>query len=115
LENPLANLLLILFVVAVAGYYYSGLRARELAVIATRSHCKTLQLQLLDQSVSLRTTRLFANKQAFLAIKREYDFEFTATGDERYRGKISMLNNTPQSIWLQPHRLPEEHSSDTEF
>lgn len=103
----MANVLLLLFGVAIAAYYYSGLRTRELAVAAAKSHCVTLQLQLLDQSVSLRSTRIRTDKNTLLAVQRDYEFEFTATGEERYSGKISMLNKTPQTIWLQPHRLPD--------
>ena len=100
------NILLFLLALAIAGYYYSGMRARELAVQAARAHCKSLQLQLLDQSVSLRSTKIAPSKSSLLALQRDYEFEFTATGDERYCGKLSMLNQSPQSIWLQAHRLP---------
>jgi len=107
LDFPVANVLFLLLGAAIAAYYYSGLRTRELAVAAARSHCVTLQLQLLDQSVSLRSTKIHADRKTLLAVQRDYEFEFTATGEERYSGKICMLNKTPKTIWLQPHRLPD--------
>ena len=101
------NISILLLILAVTAYYYSGLRTRELAVAAAKNYCQNLQLQLLDQSVSLSHTRIVMRRHTVLAFQRNYRFEFTATGDERYHGKISMLNQHIQSVWLQPHRLPD--------
>lgn len=102
------NTILLLAALLIGAYYFSSLRTRELAVQAVRSHCHSMQLQLLDQSVSQISTRIVFHQNKVLAIQRCFDFEFTATGDERYRGKITMLNNVKDSIWLQAHRLPAD-------
>ena len=106
------NLLLIIAGIAIVALLYNGLKVRELAVSSARAHCQQLQLQLLDQSVSLQSTRLVRDPHALALLQRDYRFEFTATGDERYKGKICMRNGRLHSIWLQPHRLPADDASN---
>lgn len=83
------------------------MRTRELAISFARRRCTELELQLLDQTVSSAKTRIFRAAGGGLRLRRTYTFDFTATGDERYRGSISMLGNRLETIELQAHRLPE--------
>ena len=43
-----------------------------------------------------------------LCLRRRYRFEFTSTGEVRYRGVIVMVGRNKQSIELEPHILPED-------
>ena len=92
-------------------YFYTSLRVRELAIAAARKRCVQESLQLLDQSVSMRKVRLGTRSGVLqsdgLYICRHYDFEFTSTRDERYRGDITMHGNRIAQLQLQPHRMPE--------
>jgi hypothetical protein len=99
---------LLLFSVALAIlYYFSAIRIRELAIMAAQKHCKQLDVQLLDQSVSLERVRLTKNIAHRLTIERKFGFEFTSTGDERYRGKLHMHGNRITDIAVQAHRIPD--------
>ena len=101
------ELLLILAILAYGLIATAAMRVREIAVIGARQHCVKLELQLLDQSVSLSHTRVRRHPQGRLSIHRLYTFDFTSTGDERYRGSVAMLGNSVQEIMLEPHRLPD--------
>ena len=100
------SIIIVIFVL-LALLAINGMRVRELAVLASKRHCQQLGLQLLDQSVSLMSTRPHRTKSGQLGIKRVYRFEFTSTGDERYKGSIAMHNQVRHDIHLEPHRMPD--------
>ncbi|NNC54972.1 MAG: DUF3301 domain-containing protein [Pseudomonadales bacterium] len=107
----LVKTLLIIFAAGAALYFYSSLRVRELATVAARNRCVALGVQFLDQSVSasgisLRRNPHTANQRH--AIERRYRFEFTSTGEERYKGSVVMLGNRVAGIELEPHRIPDD-------
>ncbi|MCJ8339036.1 MAG: DUF3301 domain-containing protein [Pseudomonadales bacterium] len=86
-------------------YWINGQKIRELALIAARAECKRLDLQLLDGSVSLKKIRPKRGASGQLTLRREYHFEFSATGDERYQGKVILIGVKVELIQLQPHRI----------
>ncbi|MDB6062319.1 MAG: hypothetical protein JWM78_2422 [Verrucomicrobiaceae bacterium] len=96
--------LLIVFVFAIV-WWWRGYAVKEVALRATRQHCKELQVQLLDDSVVMRGLWLKRDARGSLCVRRSYMFEFTSTGDERYHGCAVMLGPQLESIQLQPHRL----------
>jgi hypothetical protein len=98
--------LFLLTAVSISIYYWlAAQKVREFALIAARIECKRLNLQLLDGSVSLKkiAPKRLANGQ--LSLQREYHFDFSATGEERYRGMIIMIGNKILRIHLEPHRI----------
>lgn len=104
------QVVLIIAIVLVCLFTISALRIREIAIAATRRHLKTLDLQLLDQSVSLSKIRVAYNQprqEATFGLLRIYRFAFTSTGDERYHGEVKMINARLLDISLEPHRLPD--------
>jgi hypothetical protein len=101
----LGDVALWLLLAAIAGYWWRAHAVRELALAATRAHCRRLEVQLLDETVALRGVRPTRDGGGQLRLRRTYQFEFTSTGDERYRGWTVMLGRRVESIDLQPHRL----------
>lgn len=97
---------IVLLLGAAAVYYYTSLKIREIAIAAVRKHCQQMNLQLLDQSVSLYRVRPGLSNTNLLTLSRRFVFEFTSTGDERYKGEIVLLGNQVKKITLQPHRMP---------
>ncbi|EPJ49229.1 MAG: hypothetical protein OFPII_02090 [Osedax symbiont Rs1] len=96
----------LLTLVCLAIYYWlSAQKIREFALKAARTECERLNLQLLDGSVGLNKIRPVRGQAGSLTLKREYNFEFSATGDERYIGKITLLSHRVIDIYLPPHRL----------
>jgi len=86
-------------------YFFSNaLEAREIALDAAKRHCQKLELQMLDDCVALTGFWLKRNDCGHFQGWRSYSFEFSATGLERYQGKLIMLGSTLLSIELQPYR-----------
>jgi len=102
----LANLLwLILFGTVGLYLWRSGQfkgRARNLAL----SHCKQLELQLLDDSMVITGLWPVRSVAGSLIFRRTYRFEFASIGDRRYQGEIVMLGMQLVHIELETYKLP---------
>jgi len=103
----LSNLLWLIPVGIVFHYlWHSGKfkgRAREIA----SSHCQQLNLQLLDQSMVITGYWPAINAYGNPVMRRSYEFEFTSTGERRYRGIIVLLGMHLESIDLEAYILPD--------
>lgn len=91
---------------------YSAMRIRELAFKAAARHCKQLDLQLLDQSVSMKSVWFKRDKNGLIRFWRSYKFEFSSMGDERYHGLVVMLGELAESIELEVYRIPAAGDDD---
>jgi hypothetical protein len=102
----LVNLLCLVLVGLVALYWWqSGLfkgRARQLAM----EHCRQLDLQLLDQSMVITGFWPTRSSMGNLVFRRTYQFEFSSTGDRRYRGKLILEGMVLKSIDLEAYKIP---------
>ena len=81
---------------------YKG-RARELAT----AHCRQLGLQLLDQSMVIVGFWPQRDQDGRLVFRRRYEFEFSSTGDRRYRGTIVLHGLRLAAIELEAYKLPD--------
>lgn len=86
-------------------HWWHAQKVKEIALKHTRRHCKELDLQLLDDSIGLRAFWLKRDEDGRLRFWRSYVFEFTATGDDRYKGRIVVLGRRVTNIELDPHRI----------
>ena len=101
----LNDIALILLCLTGAYWWWRAHAVKEIALRITRSHCRAMEVQLLDESVVLRGFWFKRDAHGMLRIRRSYLFEFTSTGDERYNGCIVMLGLGIETIQLEPHRL----------
>ena len=85
--------------------WWNAQGAKHRALAATRAYCKQMEVQLLDEAVALRGFWLKRDSRGHLRLWRSYSFEFTATGDDRYSGKVVLLGARVEQIQLEPHRL----------
>lgn len=85
----LHDLALLLVLGATVAAWMKLARARELAVAAARRHCELQGLQLLDETVGLRSIRLRAINGS-RRLERGYAFEVSIDGDDREAGRIWM-------------------------
>lgn len=95
-----------------AGFIYlwwESLKIKEVALSYTRSYCKRYELQLLDDNVNLRGLWFKRNEQGMVKLWRSYNFDFSSTGDERYKGKIVLLGRNVTNFELDPYRVNTEH------
>lgn len=107
----LSQLFILLACLAIAMYFFSELHVREIALKAARQHSDALSVQLLDQSVGIHRVWLKRGRDNRLHIWRNYQFEFTSTGDERYKGHVITLGEQVETVQLQVHKVPLRDSS----
>lgn len=87
-------------------HWWRSRDAKAYALLYAAQRCQQLELQLLDQSIVLRKIRLQRSQAGWLQWRREYSFEFSSTGQERYPGSLTMLGNRLQGIELAAHVAP---------
>lgn len=86
-------------------YWVQAVRTKEIAIKAAEHHCDYMQVQFLDQTVFLKKMGFKRNTRGQLGFMREYYFEFTVSGEDRYFGRVVMLGNRIESVNLDPHRI----------
>ena len=99
----LFDLALLMLCAAFAAWLWRGYGIGEVALKLARRHCEKLDIELLDENVALRGLRLLRDAQGRLRLAREYNFEFTVTGDQRLTGCITLFGHHLARIELQPH------------
>ncbi|MEX0617904.1 MAG: DUF3301 domain-containing protein [Pseudohongiellaceae bacterium] len=106
----MVNLSLIIWITLLAGlaafWWYSD-KVKQVAMLMIKHHCRDQGLQLLDQSLVIRGLWIVRDAEFGLCIRRRYQFEFTSTGQERYKGILTMFGRHPSRLELQPHIMPE--------
>ena len=98
---------LIIFVIGGYGVYlFKALRVRELALFAARRACQEADVQLLDQTVSVKRISLSRDQQGRWRVWRQYQFEYSVEGYERQRGHVIMLGQRIHGLVMaEPTRL----------
>ena len=86
-------------------YWLDSIRAKEIATTKARDACKKVMLEFLDETVSIKKIRLRRNGQGRLMFLRLYQFEFTSTGQHRYRGFVSILGKHLLDVEMEPYQL----------
>lgn len=86
-------------------YVLASREVKERAVRAAHRHCDDLSLKLLDQTVVLAKLRLGKDAGRGISLIRDYKFDFSSTGNDRYVGRIRMKGPRVESIYLDPHRV----------
>ena len=98
------------FIILVSAFLYwlDSIRAKEIATQHSRAACKKIDLEFLDESVAIKKLRLRRNNLGRLAFYREYQFEFTSTGEYRYKGLTTLLGKQLLGIEMEPHQFEYE-------
>jgi len=107
----LFNLLFLFVLSTIFVIAWKAQHLRVHTINTVRRYCEKRDLLLLDETVVL-AKRHFRWRQGWQSLKREWHFEFTTTGEERYPGKAYTVGAQLVDIQLPPHRLSpyEPHS-----
>lgn len=101
----LSDVLWVALFVVLAVLWWRGQGVKALALKKVRLYCEDNNLQLLDDSLVLSRLWLSRGPNGFLQLRRTYRFEFTSTGEYRYRGTILLLAEKVLSVQVQTHHL----------
>lgn len=96
--NALLDLILIAIPVLAVRLWWTGSRARELAIAHARKACQQQQVQLLDQTAGLARARLKRDAAGAYCLEREYRFEFTDQGQFRDSASVTLLGHRLKKI-----------------
>lgn len=108
LEVDLGNLFVFMLVIAAAAWWWRAHGIRERALLLAKKHCEKEGVELLDDAMALHRLRFERDGRGHRRFAREYAFEFTATGQERYAGKILMFGPHLGRVELAPFRMESE-------
>ncbi|NDM57510.1 DUF3301 domain-containing protein, partial [Klebsiella pneumoniae] len=84
------NLFVMLLLGAAAAWWWRAHGVRERALLLAKQHCAKQGVELLDENVARRRLRLARDHRGQWRLSREFGFEFTVSGEERYAGRIVM-------------------------
>lgn len=94
-----------LVLLAATGWlWFDSLKAREMAISATKAACTSEDLLLLDDTVAIRRISVRRDADGVVRLRRLYDFEYSDTGDDRSAGSVVILGSRVLVINL---NLPE--------
>ena len=94
--------LIALAAVGVVMWYWSdSLRTREQALRICADACQQMNVQLLDQTVAVRKLSIGRDVGGRLRLRRDYGFEFSIDGAERFRGHAVLLGRSLEVVQMQ--------------
>lgn len=105
MQLTLSNLFWFLLAILAVWYWWRAKAIKDSALVSVRHHCKKMDVLLLDEAVYLRGLWFKRDRQGKIRVWRRFLFDFTTTGEERYRGRIIMLGYQVEHIELAPHRF----------
>lgn len=94
------EILALLAAVAVGWFWLDTLKAREIALAAGERACEAEGFQFLDWTVAQARLRVDRDDAGHAKLRRVYDFEYSATGADRYRGSVTLLGREVLAVHL---------------
>ncbi|MHB8404242.1 MAG: DUF3301 domain-containing protein [Gammaproteobacteria bacterium] len=84
-----------------AWFWNDSLQARERMTATCTRICGDMHLQFLDETVSLGRLRLTRTAGGWLAWRRTYNFEFSESGADRWKGHALLTGQRVESVQLE--------------
>ncbi len=94
---------------ALVWLWFDSLQAREAGVRGAQAACRREGVQLLDDTVAFRSLRLARNDYGHMALQRVYEFEYSGSGNDRYRGSVMLLGREITMLDITAHRRAALH------
>ncbi len=102
----LTELVALMLLCLLAWFWFNTLKAREAGVRAARGACEREGVQLLDETVAGRSLRLVRGDDGRLAWQRVYDFDYSGSGYDRFRGSVMLLGHEVTMLDVSEHKGP---------
>ena len=99
------DFIILLFLTASIFYWFDSIRAKEIATKHASAECKKVLIEFLDDTVVIKKVRLRRDTQGRIAIYREYQFEFSSTGEYRYKGLVRLLGKYLIDVEMEPYQV----------
>ena len=86
-------------------YWWDTSAAKDRARLAAKQQCELQDLQLLDDTVALKKTRLKRDYRGHISFLRQFTFEFSSDGEQRTQGELHLLGKKMTHLHLEVHRV----------
>lgn len=96
----LIEILALAFAAAAGWLFWDSLKAREIANAAMREACRRDGLLFLDDTVALQSLRPWRNAEGRVQLRRVFSFEYSDTGHDRRRGRLTMFGEIAAALEL---------------
>ena len=96
---------ILILLIASLFYWFDSIRAKENATKHAKNACKKVLLEFLDDTVLMKKVRLRRSAQGQMSIYREYEFEFSSTGEFRYKGQVRLLGQYLLDVEMEPYQF----------
>jgi hypothetical protein len=97
----------VLLFLAGAWLLWSNLKAREAANAAIRAACRAEGLLFLDDTVGLQSIRPVRDDEGRVRIRWVYAFEYSDTGHNRRKGRVSLTGDTLSAVEIEAQPAPD--------
>ena len=94
----IATLAVLFVVAALVWNVWADLQAAERATVIAKRTCDQAGVLWLDQNVQRIRKRPARNADGRLSWRRDFDFEFSTSGEERQLGRVSLLGTSVISV-----------------
>ena len=84
-------------------YWLKARELKERVFNLASARCEELGLSLLDQAVVLKKLSIARDRKGRFRLLREY--QFSSTGEDRYKGMIRLIGTQVDELKLAPHRV----------
>ena len=101
----MADILLILILLAIIWIWWDNMQAKEAARQAARHACDRVDVQFLDDTVESKKIWLRRNSRGTLEICRLFFFEFSSDGSRRYQGRVIVLGKRISEVDMDAYRI----------
>ena len=101
----LFEVFIVLVLLSLGWLIWQNTGMRDRAIALARQHCEGVDVQLLDDTVSLVKVRPTRHPKGHMALMRVYEFEFSVTGERRYQGQLILKGDRLAGAKLEPHRM----------
>jgi len=108
----LGDLSILILVLAAVGVWVRHDQYRRRALRLARQATERADVQLLDETVSLRRVGLARDDRGWPLLKRRFGFDFSRTGFDRFRGHVDFVGDRVAEVELDlgdPHWRHERH------
>ncbi|MDB9906030.1 DUF3301 domain-containing protein [Oceanospirillaceae bacterium] len=86
-------------------YWWDTSAVKDRARLAAKQQCELQDLQLLDDTVALKKTRLKRDRRGHISFLRQFTFEFSSDGEQRTQGELHLLGKKMTHLHLEVHRI----------
>ena len=98
---PVAEILFLFVICGAVLYWYTSLQCKTFAVAHARRECEKHGVQLLDQTVQQVRVSMSRDQNNQWRFWREYHFEYSHDGQERYSGSLTLLGQRVVRVALE--------------